>query len=526
MKYLLEYVEKFYKQAGTLKVPDQLLEDVFQYIRACYCQRASDTLKKKIMIHNSRVKNQDKIFKLKERWEQLYEIFSDISYSGRFEPSEIKQGLDKLVAFSKNNDLSIPKINMRKKDFGNWLGVIEKGDLAFFRFEKSSKDTYRLDYIVNITKDAFPEAEEEMEDSKAKTTRIEVSKTKLTVKEAWELCHQLYNSNKILAPFDYLDYIRLNWDAIDANYFRHIQTVYGYCKRFAAGESSESKVFKLDPSTFPYKINFNKNEDYEFTAQFVTNDKRKAIYDKENWGGLWQDQRTIKEENGGNFIYSVGTLTVAGDPEQDAKLFDNVQHLKEKLDDLKRITRHELQHFMQTVLGRLTKVPGTLDPETWKGVPSKNIREKDYDIHGRKTNEKQAPEAGSRLDHSLRDVEFYTRLSDAIDKFNKTKNILPKSLHSLLAKRFIRSISEIDFNTELLNGLRAHKEKELSLTPQWNQYTPQYWESRIEREVNVHSYIFLQPYRIARDETFFEDLKNKQPGKYRKAVLEFIKATS
>jgi hypothetical protein len=80
---------------------------------------------------------------------------------------------------------------------------------------------------------------------------------------------------------------------------------------------------------------------------------------------------------------------------------DRVRHFKESLTDILRTTRHELQHLGQDVLTRV------LGLKQEAGTPSQDIRVPSPP--GKKPSE--------RKEHALREEEFYTRLSDEIDRF-------------------------------------------------------------------------------------------------------------
>jgi len=139
------------------------------------------------------------------------------------------------------------------------------------------------------------------------------------------------------------------------------------------------------------------------------------------------------------------------------------------------------------------------------GLPSKKIRSPE-NAHGFSSS---TTEQGNneRLEHSLRDVEFYTRLADAINDFNQAKIKLPVFLHRLFFEYFVGRIDSDTFKNT------ASKEYELK---------EPYKTIAI---INVAIGTTLASVQQSNGMEFFRSLKEKQPLKYQKAVKEMYKAT-
>ena len=147
-----------------------------------------------------------------------------------------------------------------------------------------------------------------------------------------------------------------------------------------------------------------------------------------------------------------------------------VEQIQEGVAKIQRTLGHEMRHVGQDAL---KEIKGLKDEA---GLPSKNIRTPGFDPSGYKLlNNKPWYSSGQR-DHAVRDVEFYTRLSDEID-------------------RFIRHIIR-------LRG-----------------WQPDFWKSEADMWVNGK---FGEA--LSGKEGFFYTLKVREPLKWKKAVGEFYKA--
>jgi hypothetical protein len=177
--------------------------------------------------------------------------------------------------------------------------------------------------------------------------------------------------------------------------------------------------------------------------------------------------------------------------------------------NLKTTIRHEAQHLAQNLLGELRGMTEKA------GLPPPKIRDFDYNASGQKLEEvdlalqqKLRDNAGRLISqpkqkpHGLRDVEFQTNLTDAIEMFGVLKRRLPQTAHSFLAAVLIgvektwhpprgpdreRIAKKYGFSIEFLKHLIA----------------------------NTRNYPIIPMFRI---------LLKEDPKKWEKAASDFVKA--
>lgn len=148
---------------------------------------------------------------------------------------------------------------------------------------------------------------------------------------------------------------------------------------------------------------------------------------------------------------------------------------RDVLDRIDETIVHELGHVGQDVL------PYAKKQELGAGLPSKDLRAPGYTPSGL-----PAKGRGQRLEHSLRDVEFYTNLGDAIRMFKRELPRIPIPARESAARQFV--------------GLPSKP----------------YRHPTDPRKDNL---IFFQTPELS-----FKNLKDKAPEKWEKAVKEFWKA--
>jgi len=151
----------------------------------------------------------------------------------------------------------------------------------------------------------------------------------------------------------------------------------------------------------------------------------------------------------------------------------SVDDFENNITEIIRIARHECQHVGQSVLEKLKDLRGGRP-----GTPSLSIREKGGPLRGRK-------------EHALREVEFYTRIQDEVDRFIQKARTIPQKWRRLAARVWVGDFNKAEF-------------KEL------------------DRAVNVR----LERNDRIKTAEFFRALKTREPEKWKKAVKEFISAIS
>ena len=236
-----------------------------------------------------------------------------------------------------------------------------------------------------------------------------------------------------------------------------------------------------------------------------TQHEKTYIYPKENWQGLLSSEPRLQNHIGTQDLLQLGTLYVGRVMKQDvasimagewyqAKVGGKVIALEEVLQTIKTTVRHEVDHAYQTLVGFLTRSDaGGVEPASGH---------REYSMHGKSLARPNEP----RLEHSLRDVEFYTNLADSVVAYKQAINKLPLYLQ----QQFLRCYIGYD---HLSNFTLTNAQQEIGNVsgkpPNQNQ-----WNGI------VLAYGFL-----IENSRFFHELQQYQPAKYQKAVKEFLKAT-
>lgn len=183
-------------------------------------------------------------------------------------------------------------------------------------------------------------------------------------------------------------------------------------------------VNKFPKINFTYSdLYFIKNDEVDLVIYF-SKESADEYYSKENWAGLYSPESSTLYKSRISILLDL----------EDIQYIKNVDQLNYLLFNKLKTLRHEIQHHKQFSEKYNQEI---------SGIPSKKIRNNIVDPHGRNLkNLKNNPENSSkinsqRIDHELRDVEFYTRLSDEVAAFNfKLKNY-PLELKKILAKSWV-----------------------------------------------------------------------------------------
>ena len=226
--------------------------------------------------------------------------------------------------------------------------------------------------------------------------------------------------------------------------------------------------------------------------------KEQARTGKGEWGQIWVEL-TTKEVKGMAAAWNQFAKRVFIILPRGAKPYN--------LEDLAGKLRHELQHFSQDFFAYIL---GGDMPKFKPGLPSKRIRTPEYKQHLSPTHPSYKPDdpetkaliqrlrtQGIRVEqvnfHDLDDVEFYTELADAIDDFKQRWTRVKADIGEegkKVAIRFFVGITLSDADADFLN-----------------------------KSSENHS--ILTWFSVNR---FFSAIRTRAPGKYRKALTEFVKA--
>ena len=522
---LLARVNDFYKAAGVLKIPTKLEAEVCNWINARYAKLMSDKLAKLINSLKKREGNHQHMSELHKKWEKLYYLIESIKDTNRYGgKDDLPKAINELVKFTSTNDLNIPDFSLQKKDPpSNWLGVVTKGNLStLFRFEKKSKDTYRFQFIAHLTSKMLSKSAEENKDNyySIKPVKTDVSNHNLNINDAATIL--IAQLDSIANVCSILDHFRSNYDYADPDYVKKLKMAHILSVKHAApleGDNSVMKVFSVNRQDISQSSAFKNISHFSFHVGLVPEEEKKNINVGEAWLGVWLALRNARSEGGG---LNLGTIYVAADIESDFEEIQSNMDITKFFSRLNETTKHELRHFMQDVIDKL------VGKEDVGGLPGKKIRDPNYNIHGININPKiqnhpvknELLDESGRLNHALRDIEFYTRLSDEISKFNQTKSRLPLSLHQAFAYAWVGQITKEEFSARAAATFRLMAYKKHELDPANVEYSSHadrlaaMWVRDAESTFNNMEW----------NNKFFRALAAHQPLKYEKAVKEFMKA--
>jgi len=206
----------------------------------------------------------------------------------------------------------------------------------------------------------------------------------------------------------------------------------------------------------------------------------------------------------------------------------------EGLEGLGKSLRHELQHFAQSYMAYAVDRSTLMLPEMRgrrPGFPSRKIQtpefRQQYDP-GHPSYRKDDPEviklrqrlkdqglSVRQLDfHALDDIEFYTRLADSIDSFEWHWKQAQKEHRDQLKERK-RDGEALPAPLELRSAVKL-----FTGTIPFPDYRDRDWQEKADALGGYRAIDMLKPHE------FFKALKRSAPGKYRKALSEFVKAVT
>lgn len=239
-----------------------------------------------------------------------------------------------------------------------------------------------------------------------------------------------------------------------------------------------SKTFDINVNELPYLTEKDLEKivetSFDITTYYVQTQQAADAINGEigQWKGMWHHSSI--------YIYvNYNKLS----------LFMDEVSFKEKVADIRQIIRHEIQHAMQQFVSRFKNMK-----EDIVGYPSSKYQEKidpseDYITKYYAT------------EHELRDVEFYTNLSDNIIQFKEQLKLVPSALYRDYARMWINDGPIDEFPKKM-----------------WAYYKKQFPNKLIDEVRNI---IRPQAAALKPKNALFYVLKEKSPDKYLKAVKIF-----
>lgn len=198
----------------------------------------------------------------------------------------------------------------------------------------------------------------------------------------------------------------------------------------------------------------------------------------------------------GTWITEYNTLQLFFNDENVISNEQNIINLDSSLKELYGTIRHELQHLGQSYLQLVPQLLEGSNTQFNAGFPSPDIQNK---IRTRNLKPGEKPQTNLPIDpkveteiiHPLRDIEFYTNLTDNIDTLKTTLGWYPKSTRWEIVRAFIDPTFKPTFKQKIVDD-----------------YSRKY---------------MLEQMVVSR---FFNELFLYEPEKYKKAVKELIKEVS
>lgn len=495
---LLENVDYFYKTAGLLKVPETVLKQASDWVIANYCHAFEQSLNDRLSANRDRVKNSDRLIDTLDYWRNIIDRIENLRYADT--EAYATKSLDILIELL---DVKLHKIvsfdKEAKSDATNMTGKVDKTKNCISMFlDKNNDGTYYIDFDIRPAHCGLDEQP------------IDITENDVSAQFVIKcLLDNLFMMTLVVnALSGFLD----SFYTYSKEYIKNLTILYGTCKRLSSsyteGQTKHNeKILEFPISDIPY-TKIKSNDAVRIAVGFISSNEQAKGLSSSDFGGIWFRSDWAKYPTN-NFI---GSMYIKSDMQEDIEDIIYLDKFQSKISWLKSITRHEVQHFVQSFLEYIS------GKKQMGGLPSADIRNTTYDASGFPKKDFIGPhlsdgEDDGRIPHTLRDIEFYTRVSDAADRFNELKTKLPTQLHRDLMLACIDHISIQQLqerSTSIFTQIVKNKKSESQTTFLVGEYIRQ-------AKYNV----FDKIYRVRH---FFEALKDYQPLKYRKAVSEFVKA--
>jgi len=480
-----------------------------------YGYKLGERIHKKVVSLSERNKYYDSVAPFIQKWQDIYSALDDVRLA---DEGTKEYYINKLIkALEANNQpyASFPYFEPFTIDIETGLsGTMKKKGKGQSLFMYITKEGDEYELALNISFDSKVEGTDDEEPTKIKTNIFELG---LNINELIDILKtQFKNIEKIVAAMERLPY---HYEMYENKYINDLAVIYGYCKQLASkldeddisriSSNIATHIFDIKAEDVAYTKSEKNEAIYSFSAEFFDDvEGTNAIKGVASAEGLWYSYEGD---------YFMGTLYAAANTKADAENITNLQQLKEKVARLKQIVRHEVQHVIQDFISKIKKMREDA------GLPSRKIRDPKYRPSGMPVKKEPESPEGGRIKHELRDVEFYTRISDEVDKFNNSKTHLPVSMHKDLMLAWVAQISYDDFMS-----IEREKLTEIAYS-QFNEDPKKYLSPPVNVKWHLESLISRANKAnniLWGGRAFFAELKDHQPEKYKKAVSEFLKAIS
>lgn len=519
MNELFRLANRFHRRAGLLKVPEQALKEAEDFIVGKFCSEMADKIATALQHDKNRVKIQPLVKKQLSDWETLWGLVEELKHANPNNPDELRQNADKIVEFVNSISkigLSISSFDRKTNSQTGMMGNINsKSKCANFFILKNDDSTYYFHLYIK-----FDHTDLVLDSSSP--PRINIDADQLTPAELRQTIIDKNVTDHMGQLYEPLSELQYNFDTLSSSELKNMAVVYGHCKRWADNSHKGSTFITVSFMDLPG----GGSSSFSFVVELVDENGAENVGEGNNWSGLWSERDKYKS--------MLGTVYVKT-PKLNASDMINLSTLNDAITALKKTTRHEVQHFVQTAINRMVE-DQTEKPFQDGGLPSRKVRDTLLEPNGRiKISPTSIPphldhvpeereikelklnnlldknDPHQRVIHTLRDIEFYTRLSDEIAAFNQMKNKYPLNLQDDLARVRTALITPMEFNHRLMDAAKKEVSNEEGsyVLRDLNRYMGRLPSSGFGSDVGSR---------------FFQDLKEHQPLKWRKAVSEFFKA--
>jgi hypothetical protein len=463
---LIKKVEYFQSLAGLLKVPNGLLEKVTDWAVGAYANALTSTLNKALV----GIEYRDQVINITNNLfdNDQFRLFIDGNHQAII-PTKDNTAFNFTISYFNSEEID-EKTGL--KGVYDWVNRPPTLELFIYRF---NNDKYNFLLTIN---------EDRKEDTLLKNITLkevlsELDKNVLQISRVWGEFYNFIN-----------DYMQFNKEHI-----RNMQVLRAKLSRYPHEKNIRSFKVTYDDLSEYHDISSYKDKNISYPsigAEFVFDDRYKDYYEG-NWSGLWTGEKLLIKQ----FLPSIERLTE--------------KRIDREMADIKETVRHELQHASQSFLKMLKK-------NDEAGLPSKKIRDPNVDQYGRDGIQQledrlNVPSSRSKIDHGLRDIEFYTDLTDNIAEFKSAVRQVPLSARQLFFHTWIGTIPILEFNKQIPQIL-----KKFYSVDSLNQLTlPQLSKLNSDAQTMLN--------KLNNNNQFFQTIKI-QPLKYNKAVKEFYKEVS
>jgi len=478
LKLIDLYNESIYKSAGLVKVPEKLLKQVEDYAINVYLKHCKLQL-------NSVLNNNSERNKLIPFFNKLLDKLDELDKLG----ISIIDNLPNESVYDIEISYFDEYIDERSGLIGNYDWVKHPSAFSIF-IKKHNENSYNFRLFINY---------------KGKEAKIDLIKN-ITKDQVINFINKhYYFINKIYK--DFYDFVHYKFETYNENYMKKIHFLNGFINSKINDSDITKNIFKFDLNDLNLNINsfqhfpLSKNKkEFKFKVIFASSAKeKKQIFNDKDWAGLW-----IPNRNSYPLLYVFQKIPLKSEI--------NEKIINADILDIKNTVRHELQHAFQTFVERGKDLPESA------GLPSKTMRDVKYDPWGRpiskkeddnvdvKSSEKNNKEKDN-LEHHKMDIEFYTDLTDSINRYKQFIRNIPKPLWKTVFLYWIDQIEDRDIYLNIKTYFNKLENKQF----QADLKTKQFYKKI-----------------IGINDVFFITLKVDpiQQEKYKKAVKEFYKEVS